>query len=178
MAGFDGDTPESIMSMAQRLDEIGVAVPFLSSLTPYQGTPLHAKLEAEGRMLDDRGWTFYNGYNVTFTPKTMSAAQLLDAHHSLWKRAFSFRSSLKRWLRAVFLSLAMNGFYAAKRRRGNAPIDLQTNDQREPARRDCLLKVVPLDGQREASTAAEPMSSPTFPCKKGERRFVFSVREP
>ncbi len=133
IAGFDGDTPASIVQMADRLDEIGVDVPFLSILTPYKGTPLHTKMEAEGRMLQERGWEFYNGYNVTFRPRTMSAQELLQAHRALWKTAFSLRYSLRRMIRsaqrlrlgAIFLSLAMNGFYCSKKLRGNPPIEMQ-----------------------------------------------------
>ncbi len=132
IAGFDGDTPEDIVGMADRLFEIGVDVPFLSVLTPYKGTPLYDQMAAEGRMIDDRGWDFYNGYNVTFHPRDMTPDELLNAHRSLWARAFSFRYSIKRIWRsirklrpgAIWLSLAMNGFYCAKRLRGNLPVDM------------------------------------------------------
>ncbi len=133
IAGFDGDTPADIVNMAHRLYEIGVDVPFLSILTPYKGTPLHAKMETEGRMLHDRGWEHYNGYNVTFRPRSMCPDDLLEAHRTLWKTAFSFRYAVRRMLRsmrrlrpgAILLSLAMNGFYCSKKLRGNTPIDMR-----------------------------------------------------
>jgi radical SAM superfamily enzyme YgiQ (UPF0313 family) len=133
IAGFDGDTPSSIVDMAQRLNEVGVDVPFISILTPYKGTPLYEKMAMEGRMLNERGWEFYNGYNVTFQPKTMSHLELLEAHRTLWKTAFSLRFAGKRMLRsigrlrlgAVFLSLAMNGFYCVKNVRRNFPIEMR-----------------------------------------------------
>lgn len=129
IAGFDGDTPESIVGMAERLQEIGVDVPFLSILTPYKGTPLYDKLEEEGRLLRERGWQFYNGYNVAFCPLQMTPAELLKAHRTLWKKAFSPIYVLRRMSRAPFrlhlgamlLSLAMNGFYGLKALRGNQP---------------------------------------------------------
>lgn len=135
IAGFDGDTADNVVNMAQRLYEIGVDVPFLSILTPYKGTPLHAKMEQEGRMISERGWEFYNGYNVTFDPRNMSADELLQAHRTLWRTAFSVRHSVGRMLRsvrrlrlgAVFLSLAMNGFYCAKNLRGNFPISMSAH---------------------------------------------------
>ena len=65
IAGFDGDTPESILAMADHLYRVGVDVPFLSVLTPYKGTPLYDQFSREGRLLGGRGWEFYNGYNVT-----------------------------------------------------------------------------------------------------------------
>jgi radical SAM superfamily enzyme YgiQ (UPF0313 family) len=131
IAGFDGDTAEDIENMAHQLDEIGVDVPFLSVLTPYEGTALYDQMVAENRMIDDRGWEFYNGYNVTFYPQAMTPDELLQAHRGLWTTTFSFRSSIKRIWRslrrlrpgAILLSVAMNGFYCTKRLRGNLPID-------------------------------------------------------
>ncbi len=133
IAGFDGDTPETIVAMAHRLYEIGVDVPFLSVLTPYKGTPLYDKLAGEGRMIDERGWEFYNGYNVTFNPQRMTPDDLLRAHRSLWNSAFSPRYALGRILRgarylrpgALMLSVAMNGFYGFKRLRHNTPVDMR-----------------------------------------------------
>jgi len=132
IAGFDGDSPESIVDMAHRLYEIGVDVPFLSVLTPYKGTPLFDRLEGEGRLLEDRGWQFYNGYNVAFQPHTMSPDELLRAHRQLWRTAFSpkyvfkriVRSAFRLRLGAFFLSAAMNAFYGLKAIRNNPPADM------------------------------------------------------
>ncbi len=132
IAGFDSDTPASIVQMAERLSEIGVDVPFLSILTPYKGTPLYDRLEAEGRLLAERDWRYYNGYQVAFQPAQMTPGELLRAHRALWKRAFSPAHVLRRLLRgltslrpgALLLSLAMNGFYGLKAARGNIPITL------------------------------------------------------
>ena len=130
IAGFEHDTPASIVSMADQLNEVGVDVPFLSVLTPFRGTPLYNQLQAEGRILKERDWEYYNGYNVAFEPKRMSPDDLLRSHRELWGRAFHWTSVLKRWrnLRhlstgARWLSLFMNGFYGFKRARGNFPIE-------------------------------------------------------
>jgi radical SAM superfamily enzyme YgiQ (UPF0313 family) len=130
IAGFDGDTPDSIRAMARQLYESGVDVPFLSVLTPYRGTPAFARLAAEGRILNGRGWEFYNGYNVSFQPRGMSPEELLDAHRALWREAFSLKYSVLRVVRsigrlrwgALLMCTAMNGFYCLKRLRGNEPI--------------------------------------------------------
>ena len=129
IAGFDGDTPESIRAMAKQLYDTGVDVPFLSVLTPYRGTPAYSKLENEGRILLDRGWEFYNGYNVAFQQRDMSPEQLIEAHRALWREAFSLEYSLLRVLRsfgrlrlgAFLMCLTMNAFYCLKRLRGNEP---------------------------------------------------------
>ena len=130
VAGLDGDTPDSILEMAHQLYDVGVDVPFLSVLTPFKGTPLYEQMADEGRLLPDRGWEFFNGYNVAFRPRTMTPAALLDAHRGLWNAAFSPGYAARRAVRALslrpgaaLLALAMNSFYGLKRLAGNAPLD-------------------------------------------------------
>ena len=129
ISGFDGDSASSIKAMAQRLYDVGVDVPFLSILTPFRGTEAYRKFVEEDRMLKDRGWEYYNGYNVTFKPNQMSPEELLDAHRQLWNEAFSFKYSFLRIARSIrylrwgafLMCLFMNTFYCVKRLRGNAP---------------------------------------------------------
>jgi radical SAM superfamily enzyme YgiQ (UPF0313 family) len=132
IAGFDHDDEQSIINMADQLMAIGIDVPFLSIMTPFRGTAIYSKLKDEGRMLDERGWNFYNGYNVAFQPKKLDAAGLLQAHRVLWKKSFSPLYAAKRILRGLFtlrlgsflLSFFMNSFYCYKRLRQNFPIDM------------------------------------------------------
>ncbi|MFC6997809.1 B12-binding domain-containing radical SAM protein [Rufibacter roseus] len=132
IAGFDHDDEQSIINMADQLMEIGIDVPFLSIMTPFRGTPIYTKLEMEGRMLPERSWNFYNGYNVAFKPKKITQTQLLEAHRALWKKSFSPQYSFKRILRGAFtlrlgaflMSFFMNSFYSLKRVRKNYPIDM------------------------------------------------------
>lgn len=132
ISGFDHDTKESVEEMADRLMEIGVDVPFLSIMTPFKGTPIHKTFEQQGRILKDRDWSFYNGYNVAFIPNNLTPGELLTAHRTLWKKAFSFTYSCKRIIRGLFtlrfgalcLSLFMNGFYCLKRMKKNYPVDM------------------------------------------------------
>lgn len=129
ISGFDDQRPDTILATADRLNAIGVDVPFLSILTPFRGTPLYEQLLSEDRILKDRDWPHYNGYNVAFRPARMSPDQLLDAHRGLWRRAFSPRSVTERIARgrrqlrqgAMWLSLTMNGFYGLKRLTENFP---------------------------------------------------------
>jgi radical SAM superfamily enzyme YgiQ (UPF0313 family) len=162
IAGFDGDTPQSIEAMAHRLYEIGVDVPFLSVLTPYRGTPLYDQLAQEGRLLQDRGWEFYNGYNVTFRPQGMDPDDLLRAHRALWQTAFSPKYVLKRIARslllrpgAVMLSLAMNGFYGLKNLRSNLPVDMGRRALREKvsSRSEVVRSPIKLSGSSERVSA-------------------------
>lgn len=132
IAGFDHDDEQSIVNMADQLMAIGIDVPFLSIMTPFRGTAIYSKLKGEGRILEERGWNFYNGYNVAFQPKKLDAGELLQAHRALWKKSFSPLYAGKRILRGLFtlrwgaflLSLFMNSFYCYKRMRLNFPVDM------------------------------------------------------
>ncbi|HVU53739.1 MAG TPA: radical SAM protein [Puia sp.] len=152
IAGFDHDTRESIEEMADRIMEIGIDVPFLSVMTPFRGTPVYHELKKEGRMLE-KGWEFYNGYNVAFKPKKMSPEELLLAHRNLWKKAFSIRYSFQRIFRglltlrfgAMCLSLFMNSFYMLKRVRRNYPVDMNKQDVAHWKEYVSLEKTKPLE---------------------------------
>jgi radical SAM superfamily enzyme YgiQ (UPF0313 family) len=144
ISGFDGDTPESIRAMAKELDEIGVDVPFLSILTPFRGTASYGKMRALGRLREELGWEFYNGYNVAFVPRNMSSAELLGAHRALWRSAFSLRSCLRRTLWGLFtlrwgallMCTTMNVFYAWKAFTKNEPISLEGTDHYKSIREE------------------------------------------
>lgn len=106
-------------------------VAFLSILTPLRGTPVCDQLLAEGRLLTERDWPAFNGYNVAFVPRRMSPAALQTAHRRLWRSAFAPTRVARRLGRAArrlspggaMLAAAMNGFYGLKRLGGNLPAD-------------------------------------------------------
>lgn len=136
IAGFDNDDHASIVAMAGQLMEIGIDVPFLSILTPFKGTSLYEKLKEEDRILEARGWNYYNGYNVAFEPQHLTPEGLLQAHRELWRRSFSFKNSLLRIFKgmqlrsgAFLLVFFMNAFYGLKRMRGNLPIDMSKREE-------------------------------------------------
>jgi radical SAM superfamily enzyme YgiQ (UPF0313 family) len=163
ISGFDPDRPETIKAMARQLYDAGVDVPFLSVLTPFPGTPVYQKYRAAGRILPDRGWEFYNGYNVAFQPKQMTPEELLAAHRALWREAFSLRYSLKRIVRAFFtlrwgaflMCAFMNGFYCLKALRGNLP---RSFDHENPYREFSRDLLAPRHGGSDAESA--PTSEP------------------
>ncbi|MGY8685008.1 hypothetical protein Q2941_45785, partial [Bradyrhizobium sp. UFLA05-153] len=136
LSGFDDQTPETIVATADRLNAIGVDVPFLSILTPFRGTPLYEEHLSSRRILVERDWPHYNGYSVAFEPARMSPDELLQAHRALWKRAFGPKAVFQRLAGAagrlnrggLMLAASMNGFYGLKRLTGNLPIDPPTID--------------------------------------------------
>jgi radical SAM superfamily enzyme YgiQ (UPF0313 family) len=129
LVGFDTETPTDVVAVADAMEEIGIDVPFISVLTPFGQTALREDLAARGGLIEERGWEYYNGYNVTYRPSMMSPRQLELAHRELWDSAFSPGAIAKRIVRgtrhlrvgALALTTTMNGYYGLKQLKGTGP---------------------------------------------------------
>lgn len=111
--GLDHDTPEVFDATVEFAIDAGVDLPRFAVLTPFPGTPLFARLEAEGRILN-RDWDLYDGQHVVFQPLGMSPAELAAGHERAWKRCYRFSSIFRRLARArqfSLLSLSANVGY-------------------------------------------------------------------
>jgi radical SAM superfamily enzyme YgiQ (UPF0313 family) len=64
-------------------------------LTPYPGTPLFARLEREGRILD-RDWAHYDTAHVVFRPKRMAPEELAAGYERAYDRYYTWPAILKR----------------------------------------------------------------------------------
>ena len=103
--GFDGDEPDVFEKTVDFLENNGIQNATFNILTPYPGTPLFRRLEAEGRILS-YDWSKYNARtDVVFQPKRMSPEQLLHGFNDANKRFYSLRSIRRR------LSLSQVGIY-------------------------------------------------------------------
>lgn len=120
--GFDHDTPAIFEETLDFLEATGVQNATFNILTPFPGTRLHARLEAEGRILT-RDWSKYNGRaDVVFKPRQMSAEALLAGYRHASRRFYSWGSICKRLSRSPVQlpwTLPLNLAYAlALRRKG------------------------------------------------------------
>ncbi len=98
--GFDHDTPEIFRDTIDFLEKAGVQNATFNMLTPFPGTPLFRRMEAEGRILT-RDWRKYNSRDdVVYQPKRMSAAELLAGFRYANDRFYSLSSTLKRLSRS------------------------------------------------------------------------------
>jgi radical SAM superfamily enzyme YgiQ (UPF0313 family) len=79
--------------------EIKIDLPRFAIATPFPGTPFHARLEAEGRIID-RNWENYDCQHVVFQPALMSVSELAEGTRAAWKHVYSWRSIARR-LRAT-----------------------------------------------------------------------------
>jgi radical SAM superfamily enzyme YgiQ (UPF0313 family) len=119
--GFDHDRPEIFEDTLDFLEATGVQNATFNILTPYPGTPLFSRLEAEGRILT-RDWRKYNGRtDVVYQPKGMSAAELLAGFQYANERFYSLGSIAKRLSRSpvqIWWTLPLNLAYGARVKRG------------------------------------------------------------
>src|SRR5947199_312507 len=116
--GFDADAPEVFARTADWIEAVRLECATFHILTPYPGTPLFRRLEAEGRLLH-REWELYDTAHVVFRPRRMTEAQLADGYAWLYRRLFSHASIWRRrpadW-RAVAPYLAMSYLYKRSNR--------------------------------------------------------------
>ena len=75
--------------------DTAIDLPRFAILTPFPGTPLHARLEREGRILT-RNWERYDGQHVVFRPALMSPHDLQQGHERAWRGVYSYRSIARR----------------------------------------------------------------------------------
>jgi radical SAM superfamily enzyme YgiQ (UPF0313 family) len=111
--GFDEDGPDVFPRTVAWIEENRLECATFHILTPYPGTPLFRKLEAESRLLH-RDWSLYDTAHVVFQPKRMTRAALEEGYAWCYRRLFSHRSIWRRrprdW-RAVVPYLAMSYLY-------------------------------------------------------------------
>ena len=94
--GFDSDTPAIFNETVDFLEQSGVQNATFNILTPFPGTRLFQRLEAEGR-ITSHDWGSYNSRSdVVFTPRQMSSQELLAGFQAVTRRFYSLNSILKR----------------------------------------------------------------------------------
>lgn len=111
--GFDHDGPDVFDRTVAWIEANRLECATFHVLTPYPGTPLFRRMEAEGRLLH-RDWSLYDTAHVVFRPARMTAEQLAEGYASCYRRLFSAGSIWRRRPldpRAVPPYLAMSVLY-------------------------------------------------------------------
>jgi radical SAM superfamily enzyme YgiQ (UPF0313 family) len=98
--GLDTHGPEifeEVLDFAQRtaLFEVQITI-----LTAFPGTPLHARLDREGRILERGRWDLCTLFDVNYQPKGMTVEQLREGIRWLSRRLYSDAAMASR--RATF----------------------------------------------------------------------------
>jgi radical SAM superfamily enzyme YgiQ (UPF0313 family) len=111
--GFDHDQPDVFEKTVAWIEANRLECATFHILTPYPGTPLFARLEAEGRVLH-KDWSRYDTGHVVFQPRHLTVEQLAEGYSWCYRRLFSHGSIWQRrpaGLRAVPPYLAMAYLY-------------------------------------------------------------------
>jgi radical SAM superfamily enzyme YgiQ (UPF0313 family) len=117
--GYDGDRPGVFESLLRFCEQARLEAAIFPILTPYPGTAVRARLEAEGRITSNN-WADYDMGHVTFRPLGMTEEELQAGHDWLNRSFYSLSSMFRRIFKAhrsVQVFAPMNlGFRSAIRR--------------------------------------------------------------
>ena len=118
--GYDGDTPDVFEKTLRFCEEARLEAAIFPILTPYPGTVVRKRLEAEGRIISSN-WRDYDMEHVTFRPNGMTVEQLQEGYNRICREFYSFPSMFRRICklqRSVQVFGPMNlGFRSAIRRK-------------------------------------------------------------
>jgi radical SAM superfamily enzyme YgiQ (UPF0313 family) len=97
--GYDHDSDDTFEQTLEFAQDEGLFIAAFNHITPFPGTPLYRRLEAEGRLLMDPWWLDerYRYGMVPFTPHQMSPEQLAEKCIEARTRFYSFRSIGRRF---------------------------------------------------------------------------------
>jgi radical SAM superfamily enzyme YgiQ (UPF0313 family) len=96
IVGADGETEASLDRLGVFLESAPMADIQLTLMTPFPGTALHRRLRAQGRLIDDRDWSHYTLFDLTYQPDAMSVEALEAGFQSLVRQVFSADSARRR----------------------------------------------------------------------------------
>ena len=111
--GFDHDRPGVFERTVAWIEENRLECATFHILTPYPGTPLFSRMEAEGRLLH-KDWSLYDTGHAVFRPRHMTPEELEDGYAWCYRRLFSPASIWRRRpadARAILPYLAMCYLY-------------------------------------------------------------------
>jgi radical SAM superfamily enzyme YgiQ (UPF0313 family) len=97
--GFDTDDPEVFDRTVEFGIEMQLTMALYAILTPYPGTRLYRRLQAEGRLTDERWWLGgdHDAGSPYYLPTQMSREKLREGWQRAWQRFYAPRSIWKRW---------------------------------------------------------------------------------
>ena len=101
--GYDFDTPQSFADSVDFAIGHGFYIAAFNHLTPFPGTPLYQRLEAEGRLVHDAWWLEPSyGYNqIPFRPKNFTPAELQRHCFEARRKFYSYASIARRFANPV-----------------------------------------------------------------------------
>ena len=98
--GLDNQTPDVFDAIFDFVKESELYEVQITVLTPFPGTPLYARLQKEGRLLEEGAWGKCTLFDINFTPKKMSVQELSDGFRKLCSKIYS--DEFTAWRRQQF----------------------------------------------------------------------------
>jgi radical SAM superfamily enzyme YgiQ (UPF0313 family) len=96
IVGADGETTASLERLTDYLHKSRLADVQITLNTPFPGTPLRSRLASEGRLLNDRDWSHYTLFDVTFQPDQLTVAELEQGYRELLAAVFDKGQAARR----------------------------------------------------------------------------------
>jgi radical SAM superfamily enzyme YgiQ (UPF0313 family) len=93
--GFDDEDDSVFERTVEFVDRTKIDLPRYAVATPFPGTPLYRRLEAQGRLLH-RNWSLYDVEHVVFEPRRMTPERLQSGLQWSWEQSYSWRSFFHR----------------------------------------------------------------------------------
>src|SRR3989441_9038911 len=93
--GLDNDTPGVAERTLQQIEQWPPGMPVFGPLTPLPGTPLYARLGAEGRLTRPKHWLNFAFYKMAHNPLKISIAETEAELNNAWRTSYSPRRNEK-----------------------------------------------------------------------------------
>jgi len=90
--GSDYDDEGTVDRVLAFCEETGIRKAEFAIATPYPGTPMWDRLEAEGRVLT-REWWRYNDAHSVFRPAQLTPDQVVEGYLRLWREFYAARQA-------------------------------------------------------------------------------------
>jgi radical SAM superfamily enzyme YgiQ (UPF0313 family) len=112
--GFDTDTKESLLSLPEQVEYLGVNIVRYAILTPVPNSKLYNRLNDEGRIVST-DWTKYTQNKAVFQPKNMRPEELEAIYQKVWRDSYKLGKVIQRvsnssWRNKLILLGANLGF--------------------------------------------------------------------
>lgn len=93
--GLDGDTPETFDTTVEWIVRNRIETVTSHILTPYPGTALYDRMQADGR-ITSHDLSLYNTAHVVFRPLGMTAKELYQGYLGVYKKVYSLKNIFRR----------------------------------------------------------------------------------
>lgn len=93
--GYDFDTPGTFDELIHFINDANLLMPLINIMTPFPGTKLFDRFEAEDRILH-KDWSLYDTKHVVFKPLNMTPEELQAGYKKVVRSVYSFEAILKK----------------------------------------------------------------------------------